>query len=149
MWASSARTPFPTISEIELVGAFVELVQYLTFLEGTAVFAAYDMRERFDALRIDEDYRALQDHSRMENISARYEELFQTMSVRDPDEPLLDEDWAIMDEMSGGERLWYRHGAKMAMEIHAARGMAGLHAAIAAGPADFFETYRALELYKD
>lgn len=139
---------FPTISEIETVGALVELVHYLTFLEGTAVFAAYDMRERFDAMDMDEDYRALQDQTRMENISNRYEELLNDLSVRDPDEPLSDADWAIVGEMSGGERLWYRHGAKMAMNIFAAQGMTGLHEAIAAGPEVFFKTYRTVEQNK-
>lgn len=137
--------PFPALGEVDTVGELRDLIRYLTFLEGSAVYAARDMRERMDALESDQDYVALADAARMEKISARYGELLNELDARVGDEALNDADWAIIDEMSGGERLWYRHGAKMAMTIEAKTGAKALRETLAQGPEAFFTAYQAAQ----
>jgi len=132
---------FPKIAETTTVGDLVELIRYLTFLEGTAVFAALPMREKEGALDADEDYVALADLNRMNMVSARFEVLLGALSARAESDALTDADWNIIEEMSGGERLWYRHGAKMAKAIYDARGIDEFVAVIADGPKAFFDSY--------
>ncbi len=78
----------------------------------------------------------------MKAISERYAEILRSFEERDAQEVLDAADWDVLDEMSGGERLWYRHGAMMAQNIVAQGGEKALKAAIAAGPDAFFSAYR-------
>lgn len=136
--------PFPKLSDIKTVGALVRLIRYATFLEGSAVFAVRDVRAKADALEQDEDYRALKDRVRMNRISARFDKILSRLEHRNPNDTLTDADWAIIDEMSSGERLWYRHGARMAAAIYTDRGAGGFRSIIAGGPDAFFDAYNKL-----
>ena len=137
--------PFPDFGDVKTVGALIDAIEYLTFLEGTAVFAAYDMRAKEGALDDDEDYVALKDPERMQAISSRYEELMAALHARAPTDALADEDWAMLGEFSGGERLWYRHGAAMAQKIYAAQGLSGFRTVISQGPKAFFSAAESSE----
>ena len=133
--------PVPAVAGIGTAGELAGLVRYLTFLEGTAVFAAHDIRARNGALEDDADYRALADPVAMEAISRRYNEILDGLAGMPPETPLAEADWQVLDEMSRGDRLWYRHGARMAAAIHERCGPARFAAVIEAGHDAFFEIY--------
>ncbi|MEE2526963.1 hypothetical protein V0U79_11330 [Hyphobacterium sp. HN65] len=138
------RHEFPDIPGLETRGDLLAAVRYLTFLEGTAVYAAHDWRAREAALDADGDYAALQNPARMEVISAHYLEYLDTLSDRPPGEAISDADWEIIEEMSGGDRLWYRHGAFMAAEIDEVLGRAAYLEVLENGPDAFFAAFEAL-----
>ncbi len=49
-----------------------------------------------------------------------------------------------MENVSSGERLWYRVGAYIAQRIEASKGRAVLVALVKQGPAKFLATYESL-----
>ncbi len=59
-------------------------------------------------------------------------------------EPADREAWAVIDRMSGGERLWYRVGARMAARIEHRAGRPALVRLLAGNPLQMVETYRRL-----
>ena len=132
----------PELAEIDTTHDLLGLVEYATQLEGTAVYAAWDWRQRAGALSGDEDYRALLDDDLMARLQQEYFEIYDRLRS-EPVRPLADSDWAILDRMSGGDRLWYRVGAQMAAAIDAARGRGELCRLVEAGPRAFIDAYRA------
>jgi len=134
---------FPALSEVKTGDQLLSLVKYLSFLEGTAVYASYDARRMYDALD-DSDYQALENPELMQEYTRDYferlEEIRQIGS-----RSLTDEDWSLLDELSDGKRLWYRVGAEMARQIDAAEGRETLISIIETGPNEFFDTYLGLK----
>lgn len=118
-------------------------VQYHTQLEGIAVLAAWDRRRAENALAEDGDYAALEDSTRMAKDVAAYFRDYDHLARRG-DEPLDADARAVVERMSGGERLWYRVGALMARRIEERLGRPALLASIAQGPARFLEIGRPL-----
>lgn len=135
----------PKLSSLETTHDLLHLIEYATQLEGMAVHAAWEQREQRGALSDDEDYVALQDAERMARYEREYFEVYRQISS-EPARPLTDSDWAIIDRMSGGDRLWYRVGAQMAAVIEATHGRSKLLRLVEAGPRAFFDAYCALRL---
>ncbi len=133
--------PMPRLADVEDTVELFNLVQYLTFLEGTAVYAAYDARYERGALAADPDYVALEDPEAMNEYELAYFRLYQEIEELDR-RRLTDDDWALLDQFSSGDRLWYRVGARMAQTIDRVNGREALRELIKEGPADFFEAYR-------
>ena len=79
----------------------------------------------------------------MEKDAAAYFRDFDHLTARG-DEPLDADAMAVVERMSGGERLWYRVGALMARRIEEAQGRAALVALIGRDPALYIETARKL-----
>ena len=118
-------SPPPRIAELKTCADLLRLVDYSTALEGSAVLAALERRTREDALGRDEDYVALGDERRMREYERRYGEDREYLRRRGA-EPADDEAFAVIERMSGGERLWYRVGARSAMQIEQAEGRPAL-----------------------
>lgn len=137
----------PKISTLETVQDLIGLIEYSTQLEGMAVHAARRPRAEHEALESDEDYVTLQDDRRMAAYEREYFEILQELIPRRT-RPLTDSDWAVLDRMSDGDRLWYRVGALMADRIEAAHGRSRLRSLVASGPQAFLDAYRALETEK-
>ena len=136
--------PFPfNIDEISNTAELTALVDYSTFLEGTAVWAAYEARRIDGALDNDSDYVVLDSPILMSGIIDEYNTLRQKLAG--PARPLTNEDWAVIDGMSSGDRLWYRVGAHMAREIEQASGRDALLRAIAGGSGAFFAAYDSIQ----
>jgi Putative zinc dependent peptidase (DUF5700) len=141
----TALNPWPfAMREISTTLEMQAQIEYLTFLEGTAVYAAYDARKRASALQNDEDYIALDDPLRMDRYEARFADILRRF--RTHDRALDEDDWALFDELTNGERLLYRVGAKMAMTIDRVLGRPALWDAAASGPGRFFDLYEAAEI---
>lgn len=135
------HAPPPRIGDLKTCADLLKLVDYSTALEGVAVVAALDRRARDNALSDDPDYVALDDEQRMLANETRYFADRDYLQRRGS-EPVDDEALAVIDRMSGGERLWYRVGARMAMRIERAGGRAGLVALIAREPTRLIEVGR-------
>jgi Putative zinc dependent peptidase (DUF5700) len=140
-----AYQPPPRIADLHTCADLLKLVDYSTALEGTAVLAALDRRTRDGALKDDEDYVALADEARMRRDEAQYFDEYDALARRGI-EPADEKAFAVIDRMSGGERLWYRVGARMAARIERARGRSALVALITREPGALVRTYRALSV---
>ncbi|MCP4605041.1 MAG: hypothetical protein GY847_31715 [Proteobacteria bacterium] len=132
--------PMPVFSEIKDTEDFYRLLKYFTFLEGTAVFAAYRARHRSGALTADSDYIALDDSDTMTACEKAFFQILNEIK-NSPKRPLKKEDWALLDKMSGGDRLWYRVGAMMARTIKKKYGLDTLRQIVKSGPDEYFDTY--------
>jgi hypothetical protein len=135
--------PPPRMADVYTCADLLRLVNYCTALEGTAVLAAFDRRAREHALADDEDYRALADEPRMRQDEAQYLRDYDYVKRRATE--AVDADaLAVVERMSGGERLWYRVGAQMAREIERASGRSALTSLIASDPTRLVDRYRRL-----
>ncbi len=131
--------------DITTYGEMLSLIAYFTQLEGMAVYAAYDERQKEKALNNDEDYVALQNAKTMQKFTKRYFEIFNHFQSN-PNDTLTENDWKMMGEMSSDNRLWYRVGALMAMEIDKNFGRETLTGLIAQPSENFIKKY--LEIKK-
>ena len=131
--------------DITTYGEMLSLIAYFTQLEGMAVYAAYDERQKEKALNNDEDYVALQNAKTMQKFTKRYFEIFIHFQSN-PNDTLTENDWKMMGEMSSDNRLWYRVGALMAMEIDKNFGRETLTGLIAQPSENFIKKY--LEIKK-
>ena len=135
--------PPPRVADLHTCADVLRLVDYSTALEGTAVLAALDRRTREHALADDEDYRALGDEARMRRDEAQYFEDYDYLKRRGTE--MADAGaFAVIERMSGGERLWYRVGARMAGGIERAEGRPALIALVSGRTATLVEEYRRL-----
>jgi hypothetical protein len=130
----------PHFPDLKTCRDLLSAVEYLTQLEGMAVLAAWDRRRVDNALDEDPDYVALQDAERMAKDEVAYFREYDYLAGRG-NEPIDDEARAVLERMSGGERLWYRVGALMARRIEGARGRPALVALIGGEPSRFLQTY--------
>lgn len=134
----------PRIADIDSVGSLHDFVRYATFLEGLAVYAAKEARQRSGALGRDRDYVALGNSEQLALIMQRY---WQRLSFLESQksQPLDDTHWQVVEEMSSGDRLWYVAGAAMAAVIDDKVGRDGLLTVIREGPGSFFDTFARVE----
>ena len=132
--------PPPRIAELRTCADVLRLVEYCTQMEGMAVHAAKSRRAADGALDHDEDYVALSDDERMERLEAAYVADLAELHARGV-MPVDDAVFAVIARMSGGDRLWYRVGARMAARIEDALGRDRLIGLIEKPPRAFCEIY--------
>jgi hypothetical protein len=126
--------------KINTFGEMSKLIAYFTHLEGMAVYAAYEERMKNNALHGDPDYIALQDTLLMENYCNKYFEIYNHFLIN-KDETLTEKDWSLLEELSSGNRLWYRVGSKMAETIDNKLGRGKLTSLISEPSENFINTY--------
>ncbi|MCC2615034.1 hypothetical protein LJ739_02105 [Aestuariibacter halophilus] len=132
--------PMPVLADIRNTQQLRLLVQYLTFLEGSAVYAAYRARQQAGHLSDDPDYLALDDPDRLQAMIVAYFTVFER--IKDlKQRPLTDADWALLDNLSDGDRLWYRVGAHMARTIDQQLGRQEYQRVLRQGDDAFFSAY--------
>lgn len=142
----SAYQPAPDFNHIETCGDLATIVDYCTHLEGMAVLAALGPRQERNISRdYLGDYEALSDSRLMTALIRRFFELRQGLAAR-ANEPCTDADFSIIDEMSSGDRLWYRVGCHMGQTIAGHLGEDRLAGLIEQGPEAFFREYEAIGL---
>jgi len=139
-----AYQPPPRLSDLRTCADVLRLVKYSTQLEGMAVWAVYARRRDEGALDNDPDYVALADEAAMERDEASYFADFHYLERRSA-EPANEAAWAVVERMSGGRRLWYRVGARMAARIEGALGRAELVNLVRSGPSSFLDVYLRLK----
>jgi hypothetical protein len=132
--------PMGPINEIDTVRELYDFVKYSTFLEGLAVYAAWDARSKAGALENDQDYSNLENREKLDEILAAYWQKLETLESVIGN-PLTETHWQAIEDMSSGDRLWYVAGAAMAKAIEEALGREGLIEVVREGPDSFFEAY--------
>jgi hypothetical protein len=134
-------SPPPRVSSLKTCADVLRLVDYSTALEGMAVLAARDRRGREGALADDEDYVALEDGPRMEGAETKYFQEYDALKKRGL-EPADADAMAVIERMSGGERLWYRVGARMVEALEKALGRSAMVTLVTRSPNRLVPTYR-------
>jgi hypothetical protein len=134
-------SPPPRVADLKTCADVRRLVDYSTALEGMAVLAARDRRVRERALAGDEDYIALDDEARMERDETQYLQEYDALAKRGP-EPADAGAMAVIERMSGGERLWYRVGARMIAALEKNLGHSAMVALVTRSPESLVPAYR-------
>jgi hypothetical protein len=129
-----------SLGELRTCGDLLRFVEYSAHMEGMAVWAAYARRERDGALGDDGDYVALGDPERMARYVRAFFAIHDGLASR-RNAPLTPQDWALLEELAGGDRLWYRVGAQMARDLERTRGRDALRRLVQEGPGAFFEAH--------
>lgn len=125
----------PALAELNEPKRLLEIIRYMTQLEGMGVHAVFDLRAEHSALSADADYRIYTDLAERQRVKARYAELVSKLSGADA---ISDDNvGTIMNGMSSGERVWYRFGALVSWTLERSRGRNALIQSIA-DPAIFW-----------
>ena len=117
----------------------IRAIEYSTHLEGLAVYSSYERRtieEGFGHV----DYWILNDARERKRVTGEFFGILDGLG-EEPDRPLKEADFGLLEQMSGGKRLWYVAGAHMAQEIDEGLGREALTQTVVDGPDSFFEAY--------
>jgi hypothetical protein len=130
--------PF-TLSDVKSMRDLEQVVKYSTHLEGTAVYAAYEMRGR-EGRYGHIDYTLYNDADRRETILREFSGVLESIEAEPDRELTLDEVSEVLGRLSG-ERLWYVSGLHMAKTIDENLGRDALTGTIVDGSESFFRVY--------
>ena len=135
-----AYTHFNPIFSFDDLGTTEDLrriIGYSTHLEGLAVYSALNRRRRENGFT-HRDYITLNDPDKMLQKISKFFEILDRLES-EPPRALVDDDFSILELMSGGERLWYVVGAWMAESIDRRLGREALNSTIVQGHEAFFK----------
>lgn len=116
--------------------------EYALQLEGMAVWAAWELREKEGALDKDADYRALQDKPAIRRLEAAFLKAHKALQARAAEPgPADGASRSVLFDLYGPERVFYRFGAHAARQIERHKGRPALLSLVQAGPRAFLEAY--------
>lgn len=124
----SYRTMPPIMESLRTRKGLLDLIFFMTQMEGMAVHAAYNRRKAEGHLEDDDDYRLYYDPAKCLHIRTRFREICD--SIADKESPSDAEISATLNAMSSGERLWYRYGALVSAKLENEHGLEALVASI-------------------
>ena len=131
--------PLYSLDELQTAADLVRIIKYSTHLEGLAVYCSYSMRKRENQCT-PYDYVTLNDHQKTREIVDRFYKILSRVE-NESSTALVDDDYSVLEVMSGGDRLWYVTGAYMAEVIDEKLGRDTLNETIIKGADSFFESY--------
>jgi len=135
------QPPRPLV-EWQSVADLLAQSEYALQLEGMAVWAAWELREREGALDGDEDYRALRDEGQIRKLEARFLEVHRALEACAGEPGAADEATReLLLGLYGPDRIFYRFGGYAAREIERLQGRPALLALVETGPRSFWEAY--------
>lgn len=115
----------PRIRESLRTGeGLLDLIFFMTQMEGMAVHAAFNRRKAEGHLEDDDDYRLYYDPAANLSIRTRFREICD--SITDKESPSESEISTALKAMSSGERLWYRYGALVSAKLENELGLDAL-----------------------
>ena len=124
----SHRTMPPIRKSLSTIQGLLDLIFFMTQMEGMAVHAAYYRRKAEGHLDDDDDYRLYYDPSEHSYIRTRFREICDSIADK---ESLSDSEISTaLNAMSSGERLWYRYGAIVSAKLEDELGLDALVASI-------------------
>jgi len=132
------HNPLYSLDDIKTVRDLEHAVRYSTHMEGTAVYAPYELRRREGSFS-HVDYEIYHDRMRREAVLREFFAALGSIEA-EPDRPLKGGDLGVLSRLSGG-RLWYVSGLHMARAIDEALGREALTGTILGGPESFFRLY--------
>ena len=118
----------------------VQMIEYVTHLEGMGTYAALDVRIKENAANFDKDYIALLNTELMESYRTEYFDMYYFFK-NNPEKIVSNEDWSKISILSDEKRLWYTVGAIMAQTIDEKLGRKKLVSLISKPSSNFIETY--------
>lgn len=132
--------PLPELWSIKTNRELVNIVKFLTHLEGMGVISALRLRVLEDGL-LDNDYKVLLNNTEKAERVNHYFRLLNKLEKNESKK--VDQDYfRVFDRMSGKKtRLWYITGCHMAQEIEKHKGTEALRDLVKRGSQEFFDTY--------
>ncbi|MHA1852976.1 MAG: DUF5700 domain-containing putative Zn-dependent protease [Candidatus Heimdallarchaeaceae archaeon] len=129
-----------SLRSIKTTRNLIDVIKYLTHLEGLATYAPFSLRRKQNELSFF-DYQILTDPEKRKNFVSEYFQILSELEQK-KDEPLEQADFDILEVMSGqNKRLWYVTGCHMAEEIDKHFGREILIQTILDGSRSFFDYY--------
>jgi hypothetical protein len=132
--------PLPQLENIRTNGELLNVIKFLTHLEGMGVLSALRLRMSEGGL-LDNDYKILLNDAERTRRINQYFRLFNKLKSntnKKVDEPPT----RVFDKMSGKEtRLWYITGCHMAREIEKRHDTEILRSLVKQGSEAFFNAY--------
>jgi hypothetical protein len=135
--------PLPQLGNIKTNGELLNIIKFLTHLEGMGVISALRLRILEDGL-LDNDYKTLLNNTKK---GERVNHYFRLVKKLENNQNKKAEDYTrvfkrMSEKMSGKEtRLWYITGCHMAQEIEKHEGIETLRDLVKRGSQEFFDTY--------
>ena len=130
------------VAEWRTAADLLAQAEYALQLEGMAVWAVWERRRAEGAMDWDEDYVALQDEGRLRTLEAAFRKAHAALEVKaqtpGPADPAAR---ALLSELYGSDRIFYRFGAFAARQIELRQGRPALIALVKAGPHAFLQAY--------
>jgi hypothetical protein len=133
------KHPLPVIGEIRTASELANLVRLSLMVEGTAVYAAWELRRRGGALE-DPDYVAIGQPELLRGYEERFFELLTDLAA-EPGREVLEADW---ERFWNDDRIGYRFGFEVARALDEAFGRERFIKLVHQGPETFLRTYREL-----
>lgn len=131
--------PIYTLDNIKSINDLIRIIKYSTHLEGFGVYCSLSERRKNNSFN-HVDYQVLNDEVKREKIIERYFSLYNKIT-NTQNRQLQAEDWKILEEMCGKDRLWYIAGAHIAERIDETFGREKLNKTIIAGSDSFYKLY--------
>ncbi|OGD44049.1 hypothetical protein A3K79_07535 [Candidatus Bathyarchaeota archaeon RBG_13_46_16b] len=136
--------PLPELWNIRTVRELLDVVRFLTHLEGMGVISALKLRISQGGT-LDGDYKTLLDDAETARRVDQYFKILDRLGS-DLNKRLEECDFQVFEEMSRKKtRLWYIAGCHMAQEIEKRFGIEMLRKLVKQGSTEFFNKYYELE----
>jgi hypothetical protein len=135
----TAYNPFFDLTQVHRFDQLCDVVKYYTHMEGLAVYSTLEPRRAANVLN-NRDYQLFLDEKARKKRVSEYFDILAALEVRG-DAPLQEEDWRVLESMSGRNRLWYVTGAHISQLIEEKLGHDTLLETIRMGPNYFFKMY--------
>jgi hypothetical protein len=132
--------PLPELWNIKTNRELLDIVKFLTHLEGMGVISALRLRVLEDGL-LDNDYKTLSNNTEKAERVNHYFRLLNKLENNQSKK--VDQDYfRVFEKMSGKKtRLWYITGCHIAQEIEKHKGTEALRNLVKKGNEEFFDTY--------
>ncbi|MBN1329454.1 MAG: hypothetical protein JXA54_08270 [Candidatus Heimdallarchaeota archaeon] len=134
-----------SLDEIKTTLDLLNVIKYYTFLEGLATYLTLNKRIQEKGLKF-KDYKVLTNKILTRKYSREYFKIVNELSLQ-PERPVTTSDFKILEQMSGGRRLWYIAGAYMVKTIDEIIGRDMLIKIMKYGPESLFVYYKSV-IYK-
>jgi hypothetical protein len=132
--------PLPELWNISTNVELLNIIRFLTQLEGMGVISALRLRVSEDGL-LDNDYKILLNDAERAKRVSEYFRIFRKLesNINKKNDKSY---FQLFEKMSGKEtRLWYITGCHMAQEIERHRGLETLRKLVKQGSKEFFNAY--------
>jgi hypothetical protein len=132
--------PLPELYTAKTNRELLNIIEFLTHLEGMGVMSAMRLRLSEGGL-LDNDYKVLLNDADKTDRLRQYFSIFDKIAS-EPDKEIGEDDFQVFEVMSAKEtRLWYIAGCHMALEIEKHYGIEMLRELVKQGSQAFLGTY--------
>ncbi|HUT82856.1 MAG TPA: DUF5700 domain-containing putative Zn-dependent protease [Candidatus Bathyarchaeia archaeon] len=134
--------PIKSLNEIKTSLDLLNVIKYYTFLEGLATYLTLNKRIQEQDLTF-KDYKILTNKRLTRKYTREYFKIISELSLQ-AERPVTASDFDILEQMSGGRRLWYITGAYMVKTIDEIIGRDMLIKTMKYGPESLFVYHKSI-----